>query len=572
MFHNTKQNNITQLNRSFIAGSLSIALLASCPIMTFGQAVVGCGTPSDMNPTPVITPVVSSVINNPIIVNTPASAPVSTSATSLGNKTVASLKAPNAASAPAFSSNSTSLSVITNTGLAKSLANATSGSTTVRSTANSTIVFSGNATNTGISSSNVSIASNGNVSFAPTPSASNAPMVGAPLAYKASSFSEDLKDTIVSDIKNGKLSGSGTGASGNIDDITFRKIADQFKKSASTKSWEEVSSELTAEGYDVNGTIEDSFETNLTSEQKAKITVKGSWKEFYSKLQAEAKQKAIADAENAAKRAQEDAKRVAQKQAEEDAFNKLPESEKQKILAERERERQEGIGRQQEREKAERLKQEEEQRRWAALPPEEKARIIAEDEARHKAEQARNDEENAQREKMELEKYRNEYFYSWNADLYNIPGQVTAPETSKSQETSGPVVVGFTPVPKPQDTLLRADTGTPKGVIAGAAATVINLLGTSVPAALSSILSFAPNVLHLANTPLMAALPDVPTFAVPTFYKPGSLPASVPAKTPALATADSPSFATPVFYKGTPNSSEEDNASVGKPVFYKGMW
>ncbi len=591
-----KSIKLKRSQRSFVALSLSLSLLLSTAFSAYsggestkfnvpggGGCSGGVSAPAPVvNPPKVETPKieipkVELPKANPTTITTTVSQfrpavnqQVKPSASLMGTLSSSSLNGNN--TIPRNSASVSNVRASAQSGFVQNYKSGTPNSSVTKIAANSTVIFEGDGRNfavnsTSSKSNSVQIASNGRVQFG---GGENTPTVGVALAYRASaapaSFTSDLREEIVNDLNSGKTSGSGSGASSNQDDATFKRIVDEFKKSASTKTWEEVSADLKSEGYDVSGTIQDTFKANLNDGRTAQIKVTGSWKELYSKLQKEAQEKAAREEAKKAEREKQKQERIAREEEEKRKWEALPEEEKQKILAERERQRQIEIGKQKEREAQRKAEEERRQREWEALSPEEQAKIIAEREADKVAREERKAQEKAQREKEELEKYKNEYFYTWDAEFYNIPKTdtpSTPPQTAKQPDRRDTVITGNAPIiPMPSFDKLMP-------IITALTAPITN----AIPALAGLPALIQPVVTTVSSVP--ASL--LPVVAFPTFYKPTptvSTPGSVPAvaNLPVNTPEELPAVAVPTFYKPTPNGIENESPSVGAPVYYKGMW
>jgi hypothetical protein len=173
-------------------------------------------------------------------------------------------------------------------------------------TANSTIHFASDnqqfAVNTDVkqqSSNSMRIASDGTLKFGN--SASNFAVASTNSAYN--------REDIIEDIQNGKYTGEAKGGSKSIDDQAFRQIVEAFKEGSLKTSWEEISNDLDAKGYDVQGQINDVFEVELDDGRLANVKVTGSWRELFDKIKEETKQEQIAQAEEKALKALEKAEK-----------------------------------------------------------------------------------------------------------------------------------------------------------------------------------------------------------------------------------------------------------------------
>ncbi len=435
-----------------------------------------------------------------------------------------------------------------------------------------------------------------------------------------------LEQTIITDLNNGITSGSMNGSSTAIDDVTFRKIVDTFKNSAATKSWEEVQNSLASQGISVAGTIDHTFQTTLANGNTATIRVTGSFQEMYNKMRNEALEAARQAQEQKVKNelAQEKkhfdniqveknradkwngqtgiekvsaSRQEASKKQTEIAARNLKEyeaGERARIAAEQERIRQEELKKQ----------QEEWQKWWDSLSQEEKDKYLAEQErikqeeaAKKVAEEAAKKAAEEQRKKEELEKYYNEYYLNWQAQLDRVnqaptieaPPVVTPPpviETPPVTITQPPVVetppVVVTPppvievvnnIPEAPKPLINISTNQPESN-----PPVPNLFPQTnyVPLeTVGRVSSTAPVIINVlteapANAASSITLPSsTPAVTSPLFYK------DAPSEETAAPVEETPSVAEPVFYKPAEEApaKKDDQPAVAKPVFYyPGLW
>jgi filamentous hemagglutinin family protein len=423
---------------------------------------------------------------------------------------------------------------------------------------------------------------NDSINFVTPPSDSTS----APSSSTDNSYLNYLEQTITNDLNSGITSGSLNGASSAISDATFRTIVETFKNSAATKSWSEVQSMLTAQGISVAGNIDHTFTTTLANGDSATIKVTGSFKEMYSKMQNEAQQNArqaleqkinneLAQekkhfdniqlektrADNWNQQSNNQKGSTSRQEAikeQKDIVNRnnneYESGERARLAAEQEKLRQEEV----------RKQQEEWQKWWNGLSEEDKQKYLADQEKIKQEEAAKRLAEDAaykaaqeQQQKEELEKYYNEYYLNWQAQL-DKAAQTAPPAVTTTPTKTTPVNI-FTSAPASS---ISNSTGAP------------NLFPQTVTRSTSTVVPSAATASVLVNifneVPSVATIPitlpaAAPTVVAPLFYK--DEPVEVPAK---KIIEETPA---PVVEQAPIAKPTKEAPSVAKPVFYyPGLW